>query len=224
MDKLSNDDRFRSNSSKNSSQQSQTPTYGGTKFCIVAVPSPKMQRPKQTHVDEPDGIITLQRDVKQPDGMADDTNRISNPAFRSSRDTAADNNRVKHANGNHDSSRIGRMLQTLRRDLKSLQQQDQVLLRQFLNIYQTISDLHYKPQQTFQFHGHDGSDPLSPAIMADEVRDLVSYQGNLNIRDVVSRLSPIKRQRTTSEPFLDDDSLSLDNSTEDLLSLSSPFI
>ena len=107
---------------------------------------------------------------------------------------------------------------------RSLQQQDQVLLRQFLTIYQTISDLHCgdnmsstpltpspEPEQVFHFQG---SAALSPAIVADEVRDLVSYQGNLNIKDVVSRLSPIKRQRTTSEPCLDDESLSLENSTE----------
>ena len=66
-------------------------------------------------------------------------------------------------------------------------------------------------EDVFQFQG---SAALSPAIMADEVRDLVSYQGQLNIKDVVSRLSPIRRQRINSEPFLDDESLSLENSTE----------
>ena len=113
--------RYNTNSSPPTSQTSVT--TGGTKFCLVAVPSPEMQRPlkKNSTIDTKTNDVTLlQESAKKPDGLRID-NRISNPAYDGGdKNIPLDDSRADHLNSNNgDSSRIGRMLQTLRRDLVS---------------------------------------------------------------------------------------------------------
>ncbi|XP_022104990.1 uncharacterized protein LOC110986945 [Acanthaster planci] len=85
--------------------------------------------------------------------------------------------------------RVSCQLKMLRRELKAMRMQDQLLLRQLLRIYAMINDLYGNAQD------RSPSNQQEAPIMADEVADLLTQSGHLDIRDIVSRLSPLRRRR-----------------------------
>ncbi len=116
--------------------------------------------------------------------------------------------------------RVNCQLKMLRRELNAMRVQDQSLLRQLLRIYGMISDLYGNAQDRSPSNQHKTS------IMPDQVPDLLVQSGNLNIRDVVSRLSPIRRRRGSDpEALFGDVSGSLDfdeSEVDDVFSMSCP--
>ena len=110
---IEGDESSSTSSSVGSSPRQVTPkpTYG-TKFCLVAVPSPRpspiMQRPKQQIKDDVEG---LKNGVKltslQSAGLSERDNRLTHPAAYNG----------VHGGGTKEPSKMDRMLDTLRKDL-----------------------------------------------------------------------------------------------------------
>lgn len=111
---IEGDESSSTSSSVGSSPRQATlkPTYG-TKFCLVAVPSPRpspiMQRPKQQI--QQDDVEGLKNGVKltslQGAGLSERDNRLAHPAAYNG----------VHGGGTKEPSKMDRMLDTLRKDL-----------------------------------------------------------------------------------------------------------
>ncbi|XP_038073811.1 uncharacterized protein LOC119741928 [Patiria miniata] len=111
-------------------------------------------------------------------------------------------------------------LKMLRRELKAMRMQDQLLLRQLLRIYAMINDIYGN------VHGLSPSNQHKAPIMPDEVTDLLTQSGHLDIRDIVSRLSPLRRRRGSDPETVYGDVTAILDSEEsdvdDVFSMSCP--
>ncbi|XP_071791908.1 uncharacterized protein [Asterias amurensis] len=149
------------------------------------------------------------------------TSKISpNPSITTGEDLRHESDTLAERCQNSE-ERVNCQLRMLRRELKAMRVQDQSLLRQLLRIYGMISDLYGNAQDRSPSNQHKAS------IMPDEVPDLLVQSGHLDIRDVVSRLSPIRRRRGSDPEALFGDvslgSLDFDETeVEDVFSMSCP--